>query len=188
MFALQRVSLKSSLRCWPVQVRSSVAPAGVQSLGGCPPQSLSRPPPSRRGSSAGEEKTNMEKYLGLLIMAFRGPVHTQCRFHSSGKLRYTNHGEPGSKNETLPETSPTQRGPLPEPGKERSLGGAAGDDKGDGSDKRNTERSKSHTSPNSLEPSPRNFWASTEHNSPFRLSPLIAPLARSWRPGGSTTL
>lgn len=34
---------------------------GVWSLGGCPPKSLSRPAPSRRGSGAGAEKTNTWK-------------------------------------------------------------------------------------------------------------------------------
>lgn len=70
-------------RCWPVQVRGSVVPAGERSLGGCPLRSLSRPAPSRRGTEAREEKTNMEKYLRLLIMTFKRPIfHRQCRHYS----------------------------------------------------------------------------------------------------------
>lgn len=78
MFALQRVSLKSSLQSWPGQVRGSVAPAGCAEPGRLP----TVVPP--RASSFKEKvwcrrrkNKHMEKYLGLLIMTFRGPFpHT----------------------------------------------------------------------------------------------------------------
>ena len=65
---------------------------GVQSLGGCPPQPLSRPPPSRRGSGAGEEKTNIGKILEAFDRGLQRPFLTQCGFHSSGKLRHKRRG------------------------------------------------------------------------------------------------
>lgn len=190
MFALQRASLKSSLQSWPVQVRSSVAQRGIPS-GRLPSAGPVQASAFQEGSGAGGGKTNMEKYLRLLIVTFRGPFpltvwdsqlgETEVHTRRAGDV-----AKAAPKDKTVPETSLPQRGPLPG-WEEGGPLGTAGDDKGDSFDKWNVgARATLHAVVWNLPPEPvGSTVAGREYDSESGILPLTGPRARREGPRGS---
>lgn len=85
MFALQRVPLKSSLRPWPVQVRSSAAPAGRAESGRLPTAAPLQASSFKERVWCGRRKNKHWKNTrGFLIVAFRGPFSHSVDFTAQG--------------------------------------------------------------------------------------------------------
>lgn len=94
MFALQGFFEEQPSGPGPSRLGVPAAPASSAESGRrCPPQPLSRPAPSRRGSGAGEEKTNIGKILKAFDRGLQRPFPHTVWISQPGKLRHKPRGQ-----------------------------------------------------------------------------------------------